>query len=63
VLRELSQCRDMATGLMTRVQFPAGAVWVFPSLCHHVDIGSVVHPASCAVGVGVSFPDGKVAGA
>jgi hypothetical protein len=45
----------------SRVQFPAG-VGNF-SLHLRVQNGSGAHPASYTVGIGVSFPGGKAAGA
>jgi len=47
---------------MTRVQFLAGAVKGFLSFHHHAQTSSQAHPAYYPVGIGVSFPRGKVAG-
>jgi len=45
---------------MTRVQFLAGAIMGFISLCHHVFTSSGDHPASCQMDTDGSFPRGKV---
>jgi len=46
---------------MTGVRFLVGSGNF--SLRHHVQTGSGAHPSSYAMGTGVSFPWGKVAGA
>jgi len=53
--------RDYATGWMTRVWFLAAALMDF-SLCHHIQTGSVAHPASYPVCKRISFLGGRMAG-
>jgi hypothetical protein len=55
-----SVSRVFGYGLSDRaivVRFPAEATGFFSNLC--VQIGSVVHPASCTMGTGGPFPGGK----
>jgi hypothetical protein len=64
---EISCCdsRDslvgIATGWTAGVRFPAGVRDI--SLRHSVQTGSGAHPASYPMGTGVSFSEGKAAGA
>jgi len=43
-------------GWTTAVQFPKGAMI---SLRHHAQTGSGAHSASCAMGIGSSYPGGR----
>jgi hypothetical protein len=62
--------RDSSVGIALGYGLDDRGSWVrFPaeagnfSLHHHVQNGSVAHPASCPMGARGSFPGGKAAGA
>jgi len=48
---------------MSWLQFPAGAMIGHFPLCHRVQTGSGVHPASYEMGIGGCYPGDKAAGA
>jgi len=48
-------------GWITGVQFPAGAMKKYFSLCYNIQTGSRSHPASYPIGTEGAFPGSEVA--